>query len=542
MFMHVRVEPLLTGDSFTNVTVLVQSAPIHSQRMNSKMFEVVGQCYLTAFLALFATLICHGQKVEFPHTRRYNKMNREFCYIISNYIKIAIMSSVPASLVFIYIGNLSIFLAKDENEGENETIYVDEKHGIRISQHDASVLVFIAIWLAIICLRSRNRKFHIVETSHPALVQQVSIFNALFRFCSSNEFEGEVYASPPDERYWVSWSNADLISWVKDLYIDQIHREGQSSFNDTTMNTVMTGNNSHRQYSFHEKSQSLATSSPRLQIEIDEEVMIQTLSILKTQMINGSALPYIKVGDLVAMGINYCHSIFLQVNFQSLIASESRNMNGSENGNRKGDGIDLEQWLGKKIGGNNDIENNNDNDDNHDHAPTSLPKQFNDAKEIMSSKFGVELPELKESLGGSEMDQSPPIPRMNPTNVARKSAMTSMASMTSNEGPSDVQLDPDLLNSMPPNIREIASRHPQLVQAILLEKRQALNVENSTNQRKKTIRFEMDEEADDDVKLAPPSFDDYDDEEMGDFEYSEDHEMIGLLRRRSTKQRAKPGE
>ena len=550
--LMIEASRLQQSNGYHTNSTSFQNTSLTNIKMSEGALDVIGHCYVTTIIALFATLTCRGQNYEYSHKMRYSPYSakHKFSHPL-NLAKLATASVVPASLTFVYMCLLVQFLGKNELEENESTFYEDKHRGIYISKHDMSLVVFVLIWVSIMYCKTRRRQNKPFQIHNPALVPQTSIFNFLSRICSTktNEFDHDLSLNEKD---WESWTNSDLIAWVKLLYKKQ-----------TQTLDSMTGLNGYKNDYRNKPQRDVAHGG--VQIEIDDEVLLQTLTILREQMINGSVLPHIQVNDLVAMGIKFSYSIFLHVRIQKLIHSEPRNMNPYERDSESGDGIDLEKWLGKKIGGSyeksishSDSDQESDSEEYHNeskipqhaglHDPTSLP-QVSGANDIMSARFGVELPELKVPPGIDMKQSSTPIPRVNATAAGKKSALKPQSTKSASQ--TIPSLDPNFLQSMPPNIREIASRNPELVKALhdkfLFEKNQAFEAQNVTSTREKMVRFQMDG-GDNDV-VQSEGLNDYD-EEAGEFENSNydnknmndfDDEMVGLLRRRSTNQRLKSG-
>ena len=253
--------------------------------------------------------------------------------------------------------------------------------------------------------------------------------------------------SHPDERNWEYWNNLQCRSWIIFNYHGRI-------------------------------------------LNMSEDDLYRILGIFKKERICGEALKFLKKEDFVAMGLSHGDSalIFSDIlNLTSRYPSQKR-----ENSTT----IDLEEWLGKKIG------------QTPIKPPPLDPTQVFDINGASLNSFAA---------GDQTRSENDYIP-----------SDTDLESI-----PEDMKLkeiDPDLINSMPPNVREIASRRPDLVRALFSQRqlsgsnaKSGLQLESTDNLH----HFGLE-----DGTLDNPTNEIEQDDWSSMNNRHEHEEMIGLLRRR----------
>jgi hypothetical protein len=159
--------------------------------------------------------------------------------------------------------------------------------------------------------------------------------------------------------------------------------------------------------------------------------------------------------------------------------------------------IDLEEWLGKKIG------------------QTSIKPPKIDPAQVLDMN-GTSLNSLCVADDNQVLDESDAV-----------QLHTNMDHLT--EEISVNAIDPNLINSMPPNVREIASRRPDLVQALFSQRYQSASKGESGLQEASEVDLEKSEVESD---TCDDHTDGIEQDEWSSENRREHEEMIGLLRRR----------
>lgn len=254
--------------------------------------------------------------------------------------------------------------------------------------------------------------------------------------------------SNPDERNWDSWDNQQCQNWIMFNY-------------------------------------------RRRMKYVSEDDLYRILGIFKNERICGESLKVLQKEDFVAMGLSHGDS--------ALIASDILSLN-SRYPRQKQENlttIDLEEWLGKKIG------------------QTSIKPPKLDPAQVFDMN-GTSLNALCVDDDNKVLDESGAI-----------QLHTNMDHLT--EDISANVIDPNLIDSMPPNVREIASRRPDLVQALFSQRYRSVSEGESGLQAASEEDIEKSE-------VEGDTFDDHtggiEQDEWSSENRREHEEMIGLLRRR----------
>ncbi len=292
----------------------------------------------------------------------------------------------------------------------------------------------------------------------------------------------------PDERNWEYWSTPQFIEWVK--------------------------------YNFRDRCD-----------DVDGDTMDHLLEAIRSQRIQGATLAHLEVEDLRCIGLSFGDSMMLFHDICDLIhnyPSRSRhwdtrrsrdhiyNNRREDNRDSTNTGIDLDAWLGKKIGQTKVV--TEEEEDDEDDVEENMRAQVYDPRE--------ETATIQKS---SNEHASARLPS---TDGTGSSAGPAFAKGTFG----NVQLDEELLKAMPPNIREIAARRPDLVQALMASRSDNdsripndagpfLKTDKSLELRNRDDKNEMEHDL--------YSVEEENDESGGWFSgESNSHEMLGLLRRR----------
>jgi len=320
-----------------------------------------------------------------------------------------------------------------------------------------------------------------------------------------------------DERNWERWNTHEFLDWTKHKYIQ---------FNN----------------------------------EVDEDDLANFLMMIQSQRINGASLPYLGIREFRSMGISHGNAVMLFHSLSVLMqqySSSSRTTKSyrfsdshahahagagesqSQSQNYH-EGIDLDAWLGKKIGQPPPRNDDSDDEENNDiQPPPPPPPEAFAFSNISATK--KEQSDFQESnnLGLSNYPNNLRGDDHRATNVDSLGAAPPQAAqsngfgsgMASTSTSTESQFDESLLSAMPPSVRDIAARRPDIVQALLAKKQQSIP-------EVKAGLFPIDEEAGD-GDGGSGSREELDLEENVDTDWNSGQfnttEMMGLLRRRGKK-------
>jgi len=519
----------------------------------SELESTTELCYIPIFLAI----IVSAETSDINNKRRRNKIRFIF--------NVAMQSLVPASLSFVYttlfLNGMARHQKRHNNITKNDSTTISSSS--RITDLTIIVLTFVFSWTLLTLWTIRGSRRHLRIKPSPSFLPSQYNMNVSN---SSRSSDGSIFSSLGnndnfvDENQWQKWTNDHLLSWIKALYEKQEKLQKLQSVSRYSCGRPGSGSNNYN---------IAAKSNVDIQLDnINDEVILQILETFQKQGINGSFLPYVQVQDLIRMGIPYCHAVHLCVNFRALIDKSQpldEHFNNTENGGEVG--IDLDKWLGKKIGGGSTSSSvvhdavavngaeeiytvNNDQEGEvhtglQEASPSPSP-QYDHVKDIMSSRYGMELPELRQP-SNTHNAQSPSMPTQTQRQPPMPPPTTNNVASMKNSDNENMTIDLALLDAMPPNIREIASRRPDLVKAIhkkfVIESSNERITEKSTS-RPKVVRFEMDQlnDPDEEEGNEMSQHNDFIENSDGgsganyfDSEIEGMDEMVGLLRRRRVK-------
>ncbi len=390
-------------------------------------------------------------------------------------LKIGLKSTLPTSLTLVYASVIMIKLRPT----------VMQEH--QILQHQFTIFIFS--WATYTTLSYLKRR-----KSHAALTGNVA-------YPMGRSFNDE--RLKPDERNWEYWSTSQFMNWVK--------------------------------YNFRERCDDHHVD--------DVDTIDHLLEVIMSQRIQGATLPHLGVDELRSIGLSYGDSVMLFRDICDLIYNypsrtrhwdTRRSLDRAYNNNRRQEskdpaktGIDLDAWLGKKIGQTEVVTEEDDDDDDEEESTRAQVYEPREAKAPIQKESSSEY--------ASASAQSPNTDGM----------LASLRSASAQGTPGNVQLDQALLNAMPPNIREIASRRPDLVQALIASKNSNgidTSSHNPNGAGTVTGPFKSDKSLEGAGIGNNPNVmehdlysieEEIDDESSGWFgAESNRHEMLGLLRRR----------
>ena len=451
------------------------------------------------FLALFLSLI-HQYRMKF---HSYHPIYMSWNSFIT-YVKIGIRSLLLTLLLCIYF----LLLVHVWSGYRNYDIKDDYDKQDYI-QSSKFFFIFIIIWGFLTWRIWISRQKILYGPQYGSKTSDIGLPYQVTNLDYDNEDE------------WNVRTNEQLICWIR----SKLHQ--QQHYQMLLCNNNNPYSKSRYVHQIDNKKELICTENDkRLEdtyIYVDDDVIIDILQTMMVQEINGSILPYIQIQDLVNMGIRYAHAVYLFKSFRLLMERNTQaNMMKLEH-DGEGVGIDLDKWLGKKIGA---VQSSHQEDESNDVFSPYPP--YGEVKDIMSRKFGMTIPQAK--TPGKTMGETSALPE----SLLRSYMSPLMATSNQNvSGHTELELDEKFLDEMPPNIREIAERNPEFVMAmqqkISHEKNQPLQ-STSYSQRERKVRFQ------DDIVQETES--DFEEDEINEEGYGTKNtivdldEMVGLLRRR----------
>ena len=431
---------------------------------------------------------------------------QRLCRIFFQYLnlKMILKAAIPATIVLLY-ATIWIQLEINMKMGMSNG-YRNLMNGEQWQQ-----TIFFITWFATIVYYTLQRR---------RIIKSLKIHNS--DSSSSNDFYSQsgMGVGMGDKKKWEHWSTEEFLSWVVSIYRIEMHQRrrghGHGHGHGSGANQISYGDTSHTDMDMDNNTTTT----------MDESDIIEIVAILSQEKIHGGCIPFLQLNHLRSFGISYGAAVIMIKGMEELTGvsaaarMQSQSYPGVGGGLGDEDGIDLDEWLGRKIGeikpptsthdklynvddpailaevisALNDAENGNkdaDGDDARQQQDFGMGGMDVDnmdidsneldsgrAKEFMNSRFGLELPEVRTGKGLSTQEQE------QDTRTLISSSASSMPMPMSNgsngnngdsvgmEENSNVQFDQALLDSMPESVRDIAKRRPDLVQALMQSKQQ----------------------------------------------------------------------
>ena len=244
---------------------------------------------------------------------------------------------------------------------------------------------------------------------------------------------------------------------------------------------------------------------------------LKTITALRTQCIDGKSIDHLTLQHLLSFNIPFGIAVHLHDSFEDLASNNSseRRLNGDKCRLRS-DLVALPSWyeqtnqspngaISVAIGEEMDVEA-------QEHV-----------QQIMQDRFGMNLPSLRENAIKKPVNNAKsniePEGRMEPTELAEIMQMTPTAKQQNSSlqinAPSNFD---QLLENMPPHVRAIAERRPNLVSKLLSEMQPQNNSLSLDPVSEEQDDFLQNNDEDVDVNVEEVNY---------------DTEMVGLLRRRT---------
>ena len=335
-----------------------------------------------------------------------------------------------------------------------------------------------------------------------------------------------------DESNYQYWTVLQVSSWAYQQ-LQQKHRRGRNYHNDGTVSMLLQNYDSEDEY-------------------MQQRAIHKAILTLKKQRVDGASLSYLTLDHLLNFGIAFGVAVQLIKCLDELITNNRRCVEAydEEIANGKGDEALLPSWYHQSSSSNAAIHNNT-------HGETSIEaggsqeglEMSKRAQSVMKERFGMSLPTLRgqEDTNIDEHDKNaeqynreesmqPQQKYVNHNHFNDREGITKSYDGTSSADNQEIpfQSSPlgqqnidEILNAMPPHVRAIAERNPDLVSKLLLEKRRSQQQQQQHKQHtlaNQSSLFAVSEEGDEESAL-------YQSEE----DINIDQENVSLLRRRSNR-------
>jgi len=251
---------------------------------------------------------------------------------------------------------------------------------------------------------------------------------------------------PPDERRYTSWTSSQVQCWL--------YQQLQKQLNTTRINH----NSIHKSRRCYEEEY------------YQQQAIHYAIVALRKQGVDGKSLPHLKLDHLVNNNHNFRMQFGVAVCLMTCIDELLPDRCIHDETKKKQPDREedlLPSWYRT------DEATVNSGDNSIDQEGIELSEQ---AQQIMQDRFGLSLPTLRGSSGVTPSNSSEesireiqrnghaieiPQDRKLPSDLIEQQHMTH-------------KIDDDILNAMPPHVREVAQRNPGLVSKLLSERRQRI--------------------------------------------------------------------
>ena len=258
----------------------------------------------------------------------------------------------------------------------------------------------------------------------------------------------------PDERSYTSWTISQVASWSYSQLRKQLN---------TTLNHHHSINESRRCYE---------------EEYYQQQAIHYAIVALRKQGVDGKSLSHLKLDHLVNNNHNFRMQFGVAVCLMACIDEliPDRCIHDENNKKKLGREEDLlPSWYRT------DEATANGGDNSIDQEGIELSEQ---AQQIMQDRFGLSLPTLRGSSDVTPSNSSEESIREIQRNghaieIPQDRKLPSAYSIEQQQH-MDHTIDDDIMNAMPPHVREVAKRNPGLVSKLLLERRQRIQHTNKS--------------------------------------------------------------
>ena len=321
--------------------------------------------------------------------------------------------------------------------------------GSKLFSHPVNIiLALILVYITCITLWFIKSRYCSSARRGPSalslLRQRIALWKgSLFRNNSNNNIYNNLpHHQDLDERQYKSWSVLEVASWSRSKLTVT-----QSNGNHHVTSSYFIDNASTRQY--HESKQ-----------QEDEMIIQQAMDALIQQQIDGVSLDYITLEHL-SRWMPFGTAVHLMSQYDALISTYS-----SQQGNKLGNntnvlsGDDLPSWYSD-----NQLHQarNNHHQDVEAQDDSMSSEQV---QQLMKDRFGLPLPSLRtETKDASNLEMTNRASSIRETQTQKQAATANMSVDNSNNLG-------DIMKAMPPHIRAVAERRPDLVAELLASRQQ----------------------------------------------------------------------
>ena len=222
-------------------------------------------------------------------------------------------------------------------------------------------------------------------------------------------------------------------------------------------------------------------------------VITNTVSVLQAQCIDGTSVEYLTLQHLLSFGIPFGIAVHLMKEFGRLVSQQSNTGEAMSQHTLQSDLVVLPSWYESGNMAANKVESASNATD--EEMGIEMQRTI---QQIMQDKFGMTLPSLRMNSNHSTVNGNVSDVEIEPNELAGAPQMkhTDKSIPTSTRVGTDSNMK-HILRNMPPHVRAIAKRRPELVSKLLREMSQSQqNHASHSSHVQDTITHEEDDSCD----------------------------------------------
>ena len=335
----------------------------------------------------------------------------------------------------------------------NNKVTTTDEHSKNLFSHPATIfLALILVYITCITLWFIQSRYCVSARRGSAFLSLLRHRLALWKgtlFRNNSNIHQIYYDNLPhyqdlDERQYKSWSVLEVASWSRSK-LAAIQSNGN---HQRVSSSYFIDNASTQQY--HESKK----------LEDDKMILQQAIDALMQQQIDGASLEYLTL-EYLSRWMPFGTAAHLFSQYDALISTYSIQEGNNVNNALSGD--DLPSWYNDNQL--HQARKNNHQDVEAQEDDTMSPEHV---QQLMKDRFGLPLPSLRTDSTTDTKDASN-LEMTNRASSIRETQAQKQAANTTLDNSNNLD---DILKAMPPHIRAVAERRPDLVAELLTSRQQ----------------------------------------------------------------------
>ena len=335
----------------------------------------------------------------------------------------------------------------------NNKVTTTDEHSKNLFSHPATIfLALILVYITCITLWFIQSRYCVSARRGSAFLSLLRHRLALWKgtlFRNNSNIHQNYYDNLPhnqdlDERQYKSWSVSEVASWSRSK-LAAIQSNGN---HQRVSSSYFIDNAGTQQY--HESKK----------LGDDKMILQQAIDALMQQQIDGASLEYLTL-EYLSRWMPFGTAAHLFSQYDALISTYSIQEGNNVNNALSGD--DLPSWYNDNQL--HQARKNNHQDVEAQEDDTMSPEHV---QQLMKDRFGLPLPSLRTDSTTDTKDVSH-LEMTNRASSIREAQTQKQAANTTLDNSNNLD---DILKAMPPHIRAVAERRPDLVAELLTSRQQ----------------------------------------------------------------------